>query len=178
MDFTIADFAADLRAPTPSAAAELVSPDIRELYLRLDQLQRQLDGSMAGLLEDRRRRLEQLGRKNFSVHARNFLNINRQRLDNLVLLFNREMDAGLDRRRLALAQSVRLLEGCSPLKVLSRGYAVVQNMQGSALSSVEEVAAGQPVQVRMRDGVLHARVESAEKPNEAAESSGQLPGKE
>ena len=178
VDFTIADFAADLRAPTPSAAAELVSPDIRELYLRLDQLQRQLDGSMAGLLEDRRRRLEQLGRKNFSVHARNFLNINRQRLDNLVLLFNREMDAGLDRRRLALAQSVRLLEGCSPLKVLSRGYAVVQNMQGSALSSVEEVAAGQPVQVRMRDGVLHARVESAEKPNEAAESSGQLPGKE
>ena len=84
----------------------------------------------------------------------------------------------MDRRRLALAQSVRLLEGCSPLKVLSRGYAVVQNMQGSALSSVEEVAAGQPVQVRMRDGVLHARVESAEKPNEAAESSGQLPGKE
>lgn len=178
VDFTIADFAADLRAPTPSAAAELVSPDIRELYLRLDQLQRQLDGSVAGLLEDRRRRLEQLGRKNFSVHARNFLNINRQRLDNLVLLFNREMDAGLDRRRLALAQSVRLLEGCSPLKVLSRGYAVVQNMQGSALSSVEEVAAGQPVQVRMRDGVLHARVESAEKANEAAESSGQLPGKE
>lgn len=166
IDFTIADFAADLRAPTPSAAAELVSPDIRDLYLRLDQLERLLNSGMEEQIETRRRQLDQLGRKNFSIHARNFLNINRQKLDNLVLLFNRGMHSGLEKRRLALVQSARLLEGCSPLKVIARGYAVVRDDMGDALSSVKGVVPGQTVQITMTDGLLRARVESVEQENE------------
>ena len=74
---------------------------------------------------------------------------------------------------MTLVQSARLLEGCSPLKVISRGYAVVRDAQGNALSSVDEILPGQMVQIGMQDGALQAKVESVKKAAEEQSCQGQ-----
>ena len=158
-DFTICDFVADKRAPTPSAAAELAFPDTREMLLHIDHLRHRCTSSLTrdiGALESR----FELARSNIE----RFSPINRlkDRCARLELLRER-LDKSINERYGASESAFKLvcarLEGVNPLAVLARGYSAVENSRGEIISSVRELKAGESVKVRMSDGVASATID-------------------
>ncbi len=157
-DFTLADFAADLRAPTPTAAAELATPvTVLDLKSSLAEVQRILISTMAVLIQRQR---ETLGWSNtrlkmYSPLRR--LQTERQRVDELS---RRVLSAQAHRLELASERLNGLenrLAALSPLAVLGRGYAVVRK-DSKVVTSKSDVKAGDPLFVRVRDGEFDARV--------------------
>jgi exodeoxyribonuclease VII large subunit len=161
IDFTIADFAADARAPTPSGAAELVVPDRRTLLAGLmgvDARLRQLAGQW---LRRAGERFETLTQRLARAHPGNRLQQQTQRLDDLDLRLRRAWDNALVRagQRLQLAQ--RGLDAISPLATLERGYAIVTRADGTVLQDAAEVQLGDEIEARLRRGSVRARVTGA-----------------
>jgi exodeoxyribonuclease VII large subunit len=156
-DFTIADFVADLRAPTPSAAAELATPDQAELWERIEgwttrlasSMERQL-GQMRGSLEQQERALE-----HHSPQAR--VNTHRQQVDELSRRASRVLRHGLALKQSALEGLQARLQVLGPLATLERGYAIVrQEETGLVVQKVSQVRAGDPLKIRIRDGEFGA----------------------
>lgn len=117
IDFTIADFVADQRAPTPSAAAELVSPDQQKLKLLLGQRQNALNRQLSTMLDGRRQHLRHLIRR--LPEPRRLLQQLAQRVDDLTMRGRRAQKAMLDQRKNLLAQSRALLAGYNPRRLLN-----------------------------------------------------------
>jgi exodeoxyribonuclease VII large subunit len=159
VDFTIADFAADRRAPTPSGAAEIVVPDAAEWLKRLNKDRGRLHNAIARKI---RLKAERLGwqRRHLQVaHPGNRLRQLGQRLDELELRRRRAMRGLLEscRRRLGRASSV--LDAVSPLATLDRGYAIVtRGRDGSIVRQATAVETGEHVDIRLARGELEARV--------------------
>ena len=159
IDFTIADYAADLRAPTPSAAAEIVASDRDSLLVQLDRLGTRLGrGALKGL-RMRGDRVMLLAR---SGAFRRPLDLYRRRSQDVDALADRLETAGGS----ALARAAMRLEGAggklnalSPLAVLQRGYAIVRGPAGTIVRRASQVAAGERIDVRLADGSLGAQVE-------------------
>lgn len=158
-DFSIADFAADLRAPTPTAAAELATPDRQELATTLDEVQQGLLRNTQALLREQRWNLnsilQRLERR--SPEAR--LLGDRQRLDELTHRAERALrgQARLLRTQLSGAQAKLL--ALSPTGVLERGFAVISKQDGSLVRRANQVQAGEQLDVRVRDGHFPVRAE-------------------
>ncbi len=155
-DTTIADFVADRRAPTPSAAAEIVAPDRRELLVHLGVAAGSLESSLRRQLGADRRAVEQSSRK----LDRRVPDIGRQRqrIDDLTRSTEANAAAAQSTRTHALGNCVWRLKALDPFATLERGYAIVQ--RGKAIvSSVSGVRAGDGLEVRVKDGSFGARVE-------------------
>jgi exodeoxyribonuclease VII large subunit len=158
-DFTIADFVADVRAPTPSAAAELVTPSREQLRGQVNALAAQIAGALSSALRDRRLSLREQAAQLGALSPRIQLASARQRVDDLLA---RAITAtthrlALERERWnGLAQA---LNGVSPLAVLSRGYAVVTHPDGAVVRRASEVKAGDALRVRVSEGEFGVRVE-------------------
>jgi exodeoxyribonuclease VII large subunit len=156
-DFTIADFVADLRAPTPTAAAELATPDIADLEFDLGELAARLGRWMAVRLEDQRDELDHLGRRLLLRSPQALVRSGRQRMDDLA----RRAELALKHQQ--RIQSSRLLNleqrlaALNPLAVLRRGYAVVSRPDGAVIRSAGQVQPGDPLVVRVEDGSFPAR---------------------
>ena len=159
-DFTIADFVADVRAPTQSAAAEVAVPDQQELRGAVESWRGRLVQLMRGRIEEERRALqhrEQVLRR-FSPQAQ--IDSYRQRIDDLM----HSALAGL-KYRLALAgERLRTLDGqlqtLSPLATLGRGYAIARHLgTGKVVRSVAQVVAGDRLEVRVSDGQFESTVD-------------------
>jgi exodeoxyribonuclease VII large subunit len=153
-DFTLADFAADLRAPTPTAAAELVTPDRVEIKAALRETGSHLDRLVLDLVSGARLGLtvmsNQLRRETPAARLAN----ERQRLDDRGLRAARAAGAILERAGLR-AESVRgRLEAANPTAVLQRGYSIVTRSDGRIISTVDQVAVGDPLNVQVRDGAF------------------------
>ncbi|HEY76942.1 MAG TPA: exodeoxyribonuclease VII large subunit, partial [Thermoflexia bacterium] len=158
-DFSLADFAADRRAPTPSAAAEIVTPDQMDLRRRLYELSARLTSLMEERLFERRRKVtEQLRTlQHFSPAVR--LVQARQQVDDLTSRLLTTLQHNLSLRRERLKGLMGRLEGVSPLATLERGYAIVRRVDdGQVVRSVAQVAAGDELRVRVSDGEFGARV--------------------
>ncbi len=158
-DFSISDFVADLRAPTPSAAAELCLPDSQDLKRRLHNVQTK----MALLLE---KRLQSYGQKLESLRTSRCLgNLQTVIDDRRMELLDRDrrmetaVGALLEKKRLILAGIAGKLDALNPLKIMSRGYGAVFDPQGSVVSSVNHLKVGDRLTVRLADGSALARVE-------------------
>lgn len=158
IDFTIADFAADVRAPTPSAAAELCAPSAAELESRLAGSLLRLEGQIRQLLRQHYERLKaDYGRLQTASPMARVGQSER-------LLNEREVRLHLAAGRLFREKEERLfrlaavLESVSPLKVLTRGYSVTRGEQG-ILRSVSEAVPGSLLTTRLPDGLLESRVE-------------------
>ncbi|MCI0580350.1 MAG: exodeoxyribonuclease VII large subunit [Chloroflexi bacterium] len=158
-DFTIADFVADVRAPTPSAAAELAVPDMAEIALHVQKLRARLVGSMQAMIGQRRAQAQALSRALGHLSPRTSLNSNRQRLDSLVGRLDQAMQWRLERNRSRLAVAQAGLAAVGPLATLSRGYAIVRRADGQVVRSVGDVAAGEALHVQVSDGEFGVRVE-------------------
>jgi exodeoxyribonuclease VII large subunit len=159
-DFSIADFVADRRAPTPSAAAEIITPDLSEHAFERQALSQRLAGGFSRQLRHRRGALEALHLRLRLASPRAQVAEARQRLDDLQARAGAAMTAGLRLRRSAVAGLAQTLRAVGPAAVLARGYAVVSLRAGGAVvRSTGQVRPGSALEVRVSDGVFPARSE-------------------
>lgn len=159
-DFTITDFVADLRAPTPSAAAELAVADISLIEQKIMAYNEALNSSLMGIIDGKRNYLDKCELKLRFLSPSNQLDENRQRLmgieDSLNnIMMNKYKDA---RHRLQIYAS--RLQEASPLTRLSAGYAYVQNENGEKVSSVRKLKHGDKLKVQFQDGYADTSVDS------------------
>ena len=157
-DFTIADFGADLRAPTPSAAAELVVDDFAQVMHILDNYRERFRRDMRERIEYQKVRLEQykLRLKYLSPESR--LRDNRQILADYDDALRSAMKNKLQQYRHRLGIYLERYQGMSPLAKLNQGYSFVADQDGRGITSVEQVKSGDRVEISVTDGVIRAEV--------------------
>ena len=158
-DFTLADFAADLRAPTPTGAAVLATPDAADLRTVLGSKLLHLDSAVAALLASNRRDRTDLEMRLARLSPQRKVQEDRQRLDELTERAFRGLAAGHRLRRARVDGLASRLQALSPLAVLQRGYAVVRGPDGRILQSVQQVKPGDAIAARLKDGELSAQVQ-------------------
>ena len=183
-DVTVSDYVADLRAPTPSAAAELAVFDYGQFLSDLEARKRKLDREMGFFLDSVKARLKHDELKIRLHDPQRMINEKRQRLADIEDLLNRQMmtkiensKRGIEMRRDTLAyQMERRLEadkkrlavisgtmwGLSPLKKLSQGYGFVTDENGERLASIKQAPVGSEIRVQVADGKLTANVVKSE----------------
>lgn len=164
-DVTIADYVADLRAPTPSAAAELAVFDYRQFEERLLLYEQNLVRSMGRRMERLRYRMEQYRMRLRFQDPERKLRDRRQQLAKAEERLGQVMEERLREARHRLALISGRLHGLSPLKKICNGFGFVTHEDGRRLESVKEVRIGDPITVRISDGKLSARVTGREEGN-------------
>lgn len=162
-DFTLCDFAADLRAPTPSAAAELAVPDAAELFLSLRQTQVQLTVLMRSRLEKVRTELQILHRQKALSSPTYYVEQMAMQLDLLTRSFEHSAKTALQDAHAQLSALAAKLDALSPLKVLSRGYAMARTDGGRLVTSVTDICKGDTLYMDMCDGTLVCMVQDIQK---------------
>ena len=158
-DFTLADFAADLRAPTPTGAAVLATPDAAEMRAALGSLLLHLDSAIAALIVASKRDTADILLRLGRLSPQRKVQDDRQRLDELLERAVRSLSAHQRLRHAQVDGLSSRLQALSPLAVLQRGYAVLRGPGGRILQSVSQVKPGDIVEVRIQDGDLTAQVQ-------------------
>lgn len=158
-DVTIADFVADVRASTPSNAAELAVPDQNDLYTRLGSVQEYLRKTAAGMLGAHRQRLTFLAQNPALQNPERYFEGKRLLLDYQSQALTHVLEQYVNQRRERLGRLAASLEAMSPLKVLGRGYTIAQTTQGQVVASVRQLAPGDLVHLKWSDGAASCRVE-------------------
>jgi exodeoxyribonuclease VII large subunit len=161
-DFTIVDFAADHRAATPSAAAEIVAAREDQICSALEHLGRQLVRLTKFQVVNLRSRVQEQALSHAFDEVKSQLNNARARFDAASSACDAAMEFKLQEGRERLALAAASLDALSPLGVLQRGYAIAQDASGRLLRDAATVAEGDAVSVRLAKGKLNARVESKE----------------
>ena len=158
-DVTIADFVADVRASTPSNAAELAVPDQNDLYTRLGSVQEYLRKTAAGMLGAHRQGLTFLAQNPALQNPERYFEGKRLLLDYQSQALTHALEQYVNQRRERLGRLAASLEAMSPLKVLGRGYTIAQTTQGQVVASVRQLAPGDLVHLKWSDGAASCRVE-------------------
>jgi exodeoxyribonuclease VII large subunit len=159
VDFTIADFVADLRAPTPSAAAELITPDQEEVRSTLGDYAATLDAIMFDRIRQARLRLQLNERALAHLSPRVKLANARQRLDDASGKMQDAMSHSIILRHERIKGLSAQLKAYNPLNVLARGYAVVRKENGEVVRSVTQVTADERLTIRVSDGEFKTKGE-------------------
>ena len=156
-DFTIADFVADLRAPTPSAAAELAVPNISDLILKLEGYNNRYKLALKKKVEFMKLRYEKC--MNSRVFKEPLQKINEKYIliDMKVKSIQNSMTAIYNKKKTEMVKHVAKLDGLSPLKTLTRGYSIVQ-MDGKVISSVSKLKRDDEIDIRLTDGTSRAKI--------------------
>ena len=162
-DTTIIDYVADLRAPTPSAAAELAVYDFMEMKKNLKLREEKLLHFMQLILERKRQKLEQYSLRMRAYHPQQRLNEQRQFAADAENRLRREMMRRLEQEKYRLGLMAERLKGLSPLEKLSQGYAYVENSSGANVRTVSNVKQGEQITVYVTDGRIRAEVTGVEK---------------
>ena len=157
-DTTIADFVADLRAPTPSAAAELAVFDIQSFYEKLAHEKMQMNRRMEARLERAKQKEEYLAKQLQLLSPENQINSKRQYAMDLEERLGQLMQRTLRENQHRLELLAGALDGLSPAKKLSQGYSVVRNRQGKNIRKTEDVKTGETLQIHVTDGTIEAEV--------------------
>ncbi len=173
-DTTIADFAADLRAPTPSAAAELAVYDIGQLQDRLDEYSYTMRHHMEAVIQRIRREAAQYGVRLKYVSPVNRIRMKRTQALSLEERIQNVMEGLLVERRHRLALYVEQMKGLSPLDKLNQGYSYAADAAGRTLSSVSQTAAGEQITVYVKDGRIKASVTDTETRELTERESGEV----
>ena len=160
-DFTICDFVADLRAPTPSAAAELAVPDGNQLRIRLIQLYRLLKQNVRHTVDQQEKRLSLLCAKRCLATPLYYVEEQGMRLDYLTRRFVSAQQQYLHSGAQRLTAAAAKLDALSPLRVLSRGYAIASTESG-VIKSVRDIPPGGTFTLRVSDGELPCAVRQEE----------------
>lgn len=157
-DFTIADFVADLRAPTPSAAGELAVPDITEVRWKIQNINGRLSNALKKKSDNLKIRLDSL--KNAKVLKEPYEIVHRKMLDTDKYIKDLEkvFSMKIKDNHIKLATQMGRLENLSPLKTLMRGYSVVEKLDGKVVNSVEQLQTGDEISIRLSNGSKHAKI--------------------
>lgn len=159
-DVTIADFVADLRAATPSNAAELVAPDMSELRDALRSAAARLDQAVDRSLSQRRAALTELSSRRVMQSPTGFIDQRRLELDSIRLRLDAAATGRLNRERQEFARLAAKLDALSPLKVLGRGYSIALDAEGRAVREAAQLKAGDKLDLRLSRGGAKCLVES------------------
>lgn len=158
VDFTIADFVADLRAPTPSAAAELAVDDMAQVMYTLSSYQERFQRDMREKIEFQRVRRGQYQMRLKYLSPESRLRDRRQALVDFEDTLRRAMDNKLQQYRHRLGIYLERYQGLSPLAKLNQGYSFVADSDGRGITSVSQVKPGDRVEISVTDGVIQAEV--------------------
>ena len=157
-DVTISDYVADLRAATPSNAAELAVPDQQELIQMLDSLSSKMAGDLRRKLSFFRQRLDHLSASRVLRSPGQYFADRRLALEHLTLRLTSAQRALIVSARGDLGRLASAMDAMSPLKVLSRGYSLTTTADGTTVRSVSQIKIGDSVEIRLPDGRLDAEI--------------------
>ncbi len=162
-DFTIADLAADLRAPTPSAAAELAVKDMVSIRNRFNNLNEQLYYKINKKVRDARKELDFILKNRIWRNPDLIISDQRQEFDDISNNFNQAMEKYFKEKHDQISKLSLKLDGLSPLKILSRGYSITEKIKGDkseVVSSVDNLSKGELIKTLLKDGQLVSKVKN------------------
>lgn len=157
VDFSLADLAADMRAPTPSAAAELAAPDIRDLFDRVDALEARLNGAVSGRFERLTSELNRLTARLTAQSPENRLRLMEEKLNSLDTRTLAAAERYIDRCDSRLRETIGRLESLSPLKVMARGYSLAYKGD-SLIRTSADISEGDSITLRFDTGGAEANI--------------------
>lgn len=157
-DFTVADLVADVRAATPSNAAEIAVPDIHQVVAGLRGVERQLRSAVMARLHAARARLERAAGHPLLQRPGALIEQQQLRVDDAAAQLARLMAGRLERSRARLDRALAALDALSPAAVLQRGYAICRLPDGTVVRSVQQVQVGDALRIRVSDGDVGADV--------------------
>ena len=163
IDFTICDFVADLRAPTPSAAAELATPNLADIVAKIDSFKSRSILAISSLIEEYKTRLEYISSSKVFKSPISMLEIPKLRLSaakkDLISTFTRAVMT----KRNDFSQKVAKINALNPLSILSRGYATVTSDEGKTIKSINDIENNSKISIRFLDGSAQATIDSKER---------------
>lgn len=162
-DFTISDFVSDLRAPTPSAAAELATPDVRTLLGETAYFEQRLNESLLGKISDYKYFIENQSRLLMSCSPENELKLTKAKISEYKTSLERSLKRTFENKKTQLYFSAERLDAVSPLKTLTRGYAAVFDESGKHIGSAAKLKPGSKVKLQMKDGTASCSVDEVTK---------------
>ena len=156
-DFTISDFTADLRAPTPSAAAELAVPDMYEIKQKINNYQNRLRLALTKKLEVVKLRYEKCMSSRVFKEPTRFVQDNYIKIDNYIKRMDTSINNKIHKEKQKYVELVAKLDTLSPLKTLSRGYSIVEN-DNKIVKSVKDLESGDEIKILLTDGIKEAQI--------------------
>lgn len=159
-DFTICDFVSDLRAPTPSAAAELVYPSEADILTRLNTLKIRMNTTIVNMLDRRKQYLLSMKQGRLEKTPTDLIAKYMMMLDNIDKRVISSIQKELTKYRSNYEKQVALLDSFSPLKTMARGYSVATKANGKLITMVSEVDKGDKLIVKVTDGKIETVVEN------------------
>ena len=157
-DFTICDFVSDMRAPTPSAAAEIAVPDMQELKRKINNIISRESSVLSLKIDSYRKRLSLIKNSRVLLSPMNMIDDKNlsvlelsKKLDNLI-------DLSISEKRHKLSAAVGQLNALNPLSIVSRGYSAIFDDTGSVVKSIKDVNVGETVDLKVSDGTIKANV--------------------
>lgn len=171
-DTTIADYVADLRAPTPSAAAELAVTDIRGILERMDQYRRRMNYSLQTQVQQARTRLQSYQARWNYLNPVQRLEKQKNRLADAERRLQENMEAVLQNKRHRLELYIRQMQGLSPLDKLNQGFSYVENQEQRPVTRIAQVQEGELLKIQVTDGTIEAEVKAKRQRQYAAAGNG------
>jgi exodeoxyribonuclease VII large subunit len=162
-DFTISDFVADLRAPTPSAAAELATANREEILNRLNNLSQRLLNSSKTKVRELKNNLQSISERRIFASPEELFKDYEQQLDSLETKLEHQIERKYNDWENKYQLLYQRLNNLSPLKTLDRGYAILQDQAETTISSVDQAVEGDQLQARLSDGILDLKVKASRK---------------
>lgn len=159
-DYTISDFVADLRAPTPSAAAELAVPDLRQIRQYIDNRKNLLYNNILGQLNQGEKHIQQLGARLSAYSPESFIKTREELLAGLYKRLVQFQLSGMALLTQRFSHAVSSLETLSPLNTIARGYSITYREDGSILKNARGIKPGAVLITRVKDASVTSRVES------------------
>ena len=156
-DFTISDFVSDLRAPTPSAAAELANPDVFELQNRINSLKERARISLKKKVEVLNLKLNKLTNSRVFTNPMQNIENNYLRVDKYIKSLENSIKLKQKEAEKSFIEQITKLDALSPLKTLTRGYSIIEK-ENKLIKSSKELTAGDEVQIRLIDGEKKAKI--------------------
>ena len=156
-DFTICDFVSDMRAPTPSAAAEIATPDLSDIYFKLSNIKHRMDRSLNNqIILDNEKLYNTLDKINNYMKSYIIKDKNIQ-LDQIYDKINFRLEQNLQSTKEQLSKKGAILHNLSPLATLSRGYSIVEK-DGEVINSIEGISINEEIKVTLEDGSLNCNI--------------------
>lgn len=156
-DFTICDFVSDMRAPTPSAAAEIATPDLSQIYYRLDNIRNRMNRSLNNqVILDNEKLMNTFEKIN--NYMKNYVIKDKViQLDQIYDKINFRLEQNLETSKEKLSKKAALLHNLSPLATISRGYSIVEK-NNKVINSIKEVDINEDINITLKDGSLECNV--------------------
>ncbi|HOZ88834.1 MAG TPA: exodeoxyribonuclease VII large subunit [Bacilli bacterium] len=157
IDFTIADFVADLRAPTPTGAAEMAVPSIIEVKQMINQYQLQITKLISNNIKQRKQAVNNLSSKQILKNPLMMYEVKEQKLDNLIDQLNKRISYQLQNTKALLKSKISILQVLNPLKILAKGYSIIES-QEQIINSTKQLKIDDMLNIKLYQGQIKAQV--------------------